>query len=70
MAINEDIPYEAISIFQEAEFSEEDLYYIFYPLKPISRIDRGRLKEMGFQLQKHSRDKSDIWVFDKKVPSL
>ena len=61
-----DVPFASIKIFGSCDFVEEDLYYIIYPERPISKLHRKELKEMGWVLQKHTRTKRDIWIWNKK----
>lgn len=56
---------ESIAALGESEFEEHDLYFMFFPLKPISKENRKILKSLGWQLQRHSRTNKEIWVLDK-----
>lgn len=53
---------ESIAIFGEAEFNEADLYFVFYPKKPISKENRKKLKEMGWELR---RNPNEVWIMEK-----
>lgn len=53
------------NLFNEADFEEFDLYWIFHPCKKLSREVRKELKALGYMCQRHSQTNEEMWVFDK-----